>query len=52
MTEVPNMAVEKMEFTTGTVLVARYKKQPYRLTVVRQSRASAFGWRTAGSSRA
>ena len=36
------MAVEKMEFSTGTVLVARYKKQPYRLTVVATEQGVRF----------
>ena len=42
MTEVPNMAVEKMEFRAGTVLVARYKKQAYRLTVVATEQGVRF----------
>ena len=41
-TEVPNMAVVKMEFSTGTVLVARYKKQPYRLSVVATEQGVRF----------
>ena len=42
MTEVPNMAVEKREFSAGTVLVARYKKQAYRLTVVATEQGVRF----------
>ena len=36
------MAVEKREFRAGTVLVARYKKQAYRLTVVATEQGVRF----------